>query len=136
MHDHFWINDYGTLGFGLWPVEGVGAYRGPVDNPAGAPTTLVVGTTYDSATPYAWARSLVADLGNARLLTMSGDGHTAFPGNSACVDAAVERYLETVELPAEGTVCRQEVPFAPPAGERGALSLGSRIPPLIALEVR
>ena len=135
MHDRFWANDYGTLGFGLWPVEAVGAYRGPVDNPADAATALVVGTTYDSATPYVWARSLAADLGNARLLTMSGDGHTAFPGSSACVDAAVERYLEALELPAEGTVCRQEVPFAA-AAERGALTLETRLPPLVALEAR
>ena len=50
-------------------------------------------------------------LGNARLLTMTGDGHTAYDGdpddgyNSQCADAAVEGYLFTLALPAEGTKC-------------------------------
>ena len=43
----------------------------------------MVATTYDPATPYRGAKSLVRDLGNARLLTMRGDGHTAYRGNSA-----------------------------------------------------
>jgi hypothetical protein len=49
-----------------------------------------VATTYDPATPYRGAKNLVRDPGNARLLTQRGDGHTAYPGNSACIDAAVE----------------------------------------------
>ena len=54
---------------------------------------LVVGTTYDVATPYRGAKRLVARLGNARLLTMRGDGHTAYGGNSSCIDAAVDAYF-------------------------------------------
>ena len=42
------------------------------------PTTLVVGTRYDPATPYKGAKRMVQQLGNARLLTMTGDGHTAY----------------------------------------------------------
>jgi hypothetical protein len=72
-----------------------------------------VGTTHDPSTPYVWARRLTADLGHARLLTMRGDGHTAaFEGNSACVDAAVEAYLERLAVPPRGATCTQEVPFA------------------------
>jgi hypothetical protein len=40
---------------------------------------LVVATTYDPATPYRGAKNLIRDLGNARLLTQRGDGHTAYP---------------------------------------------------------
>ena len=115
LFDHFWVNDYGALSFGLWPAEPVGAYSGPVENPSDAATTLVVGTTYDPATPYKDARAMTADLGNARLLTMRGDGHTAsFNGNSSCVDGAVEAYLERGVVPAPGAACDQDVPFAAP----------------------
>lgn len=115
LFDHFWYNSgYVELNWGLFPVRPRGVYRGPFKASRSAPTTLVVGTTYDPATPYRGAKRLVSQLGNARLLTMRGDGHTAYGGNSACIDAAVDAYLEEGTLPAEGTTCRQEVPFALP----------------------
>jgi len=123
LFDHFWWNSgYGDLTFGLWPVAPRGVFRGPFQAAADAPTTLVVGTTYDTATPYRWARDLTRDLGNARLLTLRGDGHTAYGGSSACIDAAVEAYLEEGVLPAEGTVCRQELAFSAPAARAAAAS--------------
>ncbi len=89
-----------------------------------APATLVVGTTYDPATPYRGAKRLVSELGNARLLTMRGDGHTAYGGNSPCIDSAVDAYLIDGTLPAKGTVCKQEVPFEPlPAPQAATLQL-------------
>jgi hypothetical protein len=75
---------------------------------------LVVGTTYDPATPYRGAKRMVSELGNARLLTMQGDGHCAYGGNSACIDDAVQAYFERGTLPKVGTMCQQEVPFAQP----------------------
>jgi hypothetical protein len=74
----------------------------------------VVATTYDPATPYRGALKLVRTLGNARLLTMRGDGHTAYGGNSPCIDDAVNAYLLEGDLPAPGTSCRQAVPFEQP----------------------
>ena len=59
----------------------------------------MVGTRYDPATTYKEAKRQVQQLGNARLLTMTGDGHTAYDGvpadgyNSQCADLAVEAYL-------------------------------------------
>ena len=99
-------------------VRSVGIFRGPFRNPASAAPALVISTTYDPATPYREALTFVREFGNARLLTMVGDGHTAsFGGNSPCIDAAVEAYLEDRVLPPEGTSCRQEVPFAAPEPE-------------------
>jgi pimeloyl-ACP methyl ester carboxylesterase len=110
--DHFWWNaGYSEMPWGLYPVRPRGAYYGPFGVPDSAATALVVGTTYDPATPYRGAKQLVAQMGNAALLTMRGDGHTAYGGNSPCIDAAVDAYLEDLTLPAPGTVCRQEVPF-------------------------
>jgi pimeloyl-ACP methyl ester carboxylesterase len=115
LFDHFWYNSgYVELPWGLFPINPRGAYYGPFDNRRSAPTTLVVGTTYDPATPYRGARRLASDLGNARLLTMRGDGHTAYEQGSPCIDEAVDAYLEEGTLPDEGTVCRQELAFEAP----------------------
>jgi len=115
MFEHAWWNSgYVELNWGLYPVKPVGAYYGPFRLPASAPTPLVVATRYDPATTYRGALRLVRDLRNARLLTMIGDGHTAYGGNSACIDEAVEAYVNTLTLPAPGTTCRQDVPFEAP----------------------
>ena len=112
VFSHFWFNTgYADLAQELWPVRAQGAFYGPFRAPDSAPATLVVGNTYDPATPYRGAQQLVAQLGNARLLTMVGDGHTAYPRNSRCIDAAVENYLESQVLPPAGTVCQQDVGF-------------------------
>jgi pimeloyl-ACP methyl ester carboxylesterase len=113
--DHFWFNNgYAEIPYPLLGVRPNGAFYGPFKIPASASTPLVVATTYDPATPYRGARGLVRDLGNARLLTMNGDGHTAYGGNSACIDTAVDAYFMDGTLPDAGTVCQQEVPFAQP----------------------
>jgi pimeloyl-ACP methyl ester carboxylesterase len=125
MLDHTWWNTgYTELNYGLYPVQPKGVFYGPFRaNPRATPT-LVVATRYDPATPYRGSVQLVADLGNARLLEMRGDGHTAYPRNSPCINAAVEAYLKDLTVPAKGTVCQQEVPFqAPaPAAARGGWS--------------
>ena len=99
----------------LWPVDDEDAYGGPFAVDPSAPAPLVVGTTHDPATPYSGAEALAEQLGNAALLTMDGDGHTAYGGNSACIDRATEAYLLDLTLPPVGTVCAQEVPFVAPA---------------------
>jgi pimeloyl-ACP methyl ester carboxylesterase len=110
--DHFWFNNgYVELNYGLFDVPANGRYNGPWTVPASANTPLVVATTYDPATPYRGAKNLVKDMGNARLLTMIGDGHTAYNRNSPCIDDAVENYLLGGALPDAGTVCKQDVPF-------------------------
>ena len=73
----------------------------------------MVATTHDPAAPYAGAKRLVGELGNAHLLTMRGDGHTAYGnGSPTCIDPAIEQYLITLALPAKGTTCVQDVPFS------------------------
>ena len=73
----------------------------------GAGPILVVGTTNDPATPYSWAQHLAEELSSGRLLTMNGDGHTAYRRGSTCIDSAVDGYFLTGALPASGTVCQQ-----------------------------
>jgi pimeloyl-ACP methyl ester carboxylesterase len=124
-HPHFG-DAWSEVLFALWPVRDEDAYAGPFTVAPSSPAPLVIGTTHDPATPYAGSTALVEQQGNARLLTMDGDGHTAYGGNSACIDRATEAYLTDLTLPAEGTVCVQEVPFvAPvPAGTGSAARTG------------
>ncbi len=113
---HFFFNSgYSLLPYALYPLRDEDAFLGPFTLPATAPRALVVGTTFDPATPFAGARAMVADLGRARLLTMRGDGHTAYHQGSRCVDRAVDRYLVAGRLPGAGLSCRQHVPFPPRA---------------------
>jgi pimeloyl-ACP methyl ester carboxylesterase len=84
-----------------WPVPVEGSV-GPV-TAEGAPPIVVLGTTGDPATPYAWARSVAAQLPGGVLLTLRGEGHTAYRNGVACINDRVDRYL------LEGTVPRTAV---------------------------
>jgi len=56
---------------------------------------MIIGTTYDPATPMKWARALHRQLPTSSLLTYVGDGHTAYLRGNPCVDSAVDTYLLT-----------------------------------------
>jgi pimeloyl-ACP methyl ester carboxylesterase len=66
---------------------------------------VVVGTTRDPATPYAWAQGLARELENGHLITYVGDGHTAYRRGSRCVDGAVDAYLLRGEAPKQDLRC-------------------------------
>lgn len=87
-----------------WPVEAESTPHAVTA--AGAAPILVVGTTRDPATPYAWAQGLAEQLDSGVLLTYEGDGHTAYRRGSDCIDAAVDTYLLEGKAPADGTRCR------------------------------
>jgi pimeloyl-ACP methyl ester carboxylesterase len=116
LFDHAYDNcGYVELNYGLWPVQAHDVFRGPFRVPRSANTPLVVDTTYDPATPYRGGLLLARDLGNARVLTMKGDGHTAYEnGSPDCIDPAVENYLVNQVLPPAGKKCKQDVPFEQP----------------------
>ena len=97
--------DWSSLPCAYWKAT-------PTDTPhviraADAAPILVVGTTNDPATPYAWAQSLAGQLSSGRLLTMNGDGHTAYRRGSTCIDSAVDAYFLSGSLPAPRTICQQ-----------------------------
>ena len=71
--------------------------------PGRAPV-LVVGTTHDPATPYAWAVSVAHQLSRAVLLTREGNDHVAY-FYSPCVRSYVQTYLIGGGAPATGSVC-------------------------------
>jgi pimeloyl-ACP methyl ester carboxylesterase len=68
---------------------------------------VIIGTTGDPATPYAWAQGLAKVLPNSRLLTFVGDGHTGQGRGNGCVDDAIDAFYLDGELPAQGLRCTQ-----------------------------
>jgi pimeloyl-ACP methyl ester carboxylesterase len=102
--------DFGPANVGLgwpcavWPVPPVRPDPAPIAAP-GAPPILVIGTTGDPATPYAWAAALAAQLGSGRLVTVTGRGHTSTFAGNRCLDRLVTAYLIDGALPAAGARC-------------------------------
>jgi pimeloyl-ACP methyl ester carboxylesterase len=66
---------------------------------------LIIGTTQDPATPYAWAKALTNYIVGSHLITMKGEGHTGYGRGSACVDDAVDTYLITGETSFKALKC-------------------------------
>jgi pimeloyl-ACP methyl ester carboxylesterase len=93
---------YNDLACTFWPIPAV---RTPgVVSAGGAPPIVVVGTTGDPATPYAWAEALAGELDSGVLVTREGEGHTAYLASS-CVQRAVDEYLLGLTPPKAGLTC-------------------------------
>ncbi len=93
---------WGNIACSYWPAQATGMPRA-ISAP-GANPILVVGTTHDPATPYIWAKSLAEQLTSGLLLTLDGDGHTAYRQGSKCIDEVVDEYFLT-GVAQDGTVC-------------------------------
>ncbi|MFC4127092.1 alpha/beta hydrolase [Nocardia rhizosphaerae] len=98
-------------GTGAAPLELCAAW--PVPNTStphrvsapGLPTTVVVSTTEDPATPYQAGVDLADQLG-AALITFRGNRHTAaLVAGDQCLDAAVIDYLVELAAPEPGLTC-------------------------------
>jgi pimeloyl-ACP methyl ester carboxylesterase len=113
LFDHFWFNSgYDELPQGLSPYESRDVFRGPFRHAPGAPPAFVVGGTHDPATPFKWAKRLTADLGNARLVTVRGNGHGTITSLDPCLLLPVLDYLENGTPPEQGLTCHRPAPFA------------------------
>ncbi len=83
---------------------------GPVLEPAplqaeGADPILVIGTTGDPATPYAWSTALADQLDSGVHVTWEGEGHTAYGRSNDCVLDLVDSYFVDGTVPEDGTRC-------------------------------
>ena len=102
---------YDMMPCASWPTMHTDAYDGPW-NRSRTPI-LVINAVHDPITPIWGAEAAVAELGNARLLKVNGDGHTSmFVEPSVCRDDAELAYLVSVQLPPRGTICNvDQLPF-------------------------
>jgi hypothetical protein len=94
---------WSSLPCGFWPVKPTGEPHEVTA--AGAEPIVVIGTTRDPATPYAWSVRLHDQLAKASLITFDGDGHTAYTRSNACVDGAVDTWYLKGSLPKDGLRC-------------------------------
>ncbi len=69
---------------------------------------------------------MARELGDARLLNLTGVGHTALLNPSSCIRAHESRYLIDGILPPAGTTCRQQdtPPFTTPRPSGGIATGG------------
>jgi pimeloyl-ACP methyl ester carboxylesterase len=105
----FWAWDYEPCS--TWPVRSAHPYRGSWDHRTANPV-LVIGNTFDPATPHHGAVVMSQALARARLLTMDGYGHTALLNPSSCVNRYESRYFIHGVLPPKGARCAQNAsPF-------------------------
>lgn len=94
---------YSAISCKSWPYPPVGKSE-TVHAPGAAPI-LVIGTTRDPATPYAWAQMLAKNLASGVLVSWDGDGHTAYGHANECLTSAVDDYFVDGKVPAAGTKC-------------------------------
>ena len=91
-----------------WPVKAASPYLGPWNHHTSP--IVVVGTTGDPATPYSNAVRTARLLPGARLITVSGYGHTELANPSTCAQDYLARYLINGVPPGAGAACEQNTP--------------------------
>jgi pimeloyl-ACP methyl ester carboxylesterase len=99
-----------------WPVVSADRYTGPWNRSTTNPV-LVIGTRDDPQTAYAGARRVASLLGNAKLLTLDGYGHTTDVDPSVCIDHAVGAYLLRPASARQQTCQPDRQPFDPDFGK-------------------
>ncbi len=90
-------------GCASWPVPLLGSLA-PI-RAVGAPDILILGTTNDPATPYEAAVSLSQQMVSAHLVTLDGEGHTAYNRGYTCIDDIVDAYFLDGVIPVAGITC-------------------------------
>lgn len=94
-----------------WTARAADPYSGPWDRPTPVPV-LVIGNTYDPATPLASSVRMAQELADGRLLIVQGFGHTVLLNPSKCAQDHVAAYLVEGRLPPAGASCFQDAsPF-------------------------
>ena len=114
------LASYQRAGLNLWPFTAVckgwtakasSPYLGPWNTKT--PPVLVIGNTFDPATPYSSSQRMAEELADGHFLTVDGFGHTELLNPSRCAEDYVAAYLIDGKLPPKGIRCAQETsPFS------------------------
>lgn len=95
-----------------WTARAAAPYLGPWNTPTPVPI-LVVGNTYDPATPLASSVRMAQELADGHLLVVNGFGHTVLINPSRCAQDYIAMYLMDGRLPPAGASCNQDRPPFP-----------------------
>lgn len=96
-----------------WLRRDVDRYTGPWNTRRSA-KALIINTRYDPATPLEGAYAGAAQLGDARVIVVEGEGHTSMYVASRCAERIKREYLFTGEVPPPNIQCeRDKSPFDP-----------------------
>ncbi|NNH70400.1 alpha/beta fold hydrolase [Nocardia uniformis] len=98
----YWL--YPQQACGAWPAPPDGypqRFTGPWTHRTETPA-LLLNTRFDPATPLSMAERAQRTIGNARLVTIDGYGHTT---NNTCAHRLRDTYLIDLNLPEPATVC-------------------------------
>ena len=108
-----WTQEYPLFGSYLaWSMAGCADWPAPAVGTAASwrggsiPQILIIGNTWDPATPIEGARSLAKQMPGSVFLEWRGDGHTAYMQGSGCVDDKVNAFYNDGKLPKSGSVCQ------------------------------
>jgi pimeloyl-ACP methyl ester carboxylesterase len=99
-YDDFAVLDVMCSNWPYPPAELPDRYDAP-----GAAPILVIGTSNDPATPYSWAVSLADQLSSGVLVSVEGEGHTAYNSDNVCVNDVVDSYFLTGAVPETDPRC-------------------------------
>ncbi|RYU56802.1 alpha/beta hydrolase [Methylolobus aquaticus] len=89
-----------------WSVKASNPYLGPWNLPT--VPVLVIGNTFDPATPYSSSQRMANELWDGHLLTVDGFGHSELLNPSRCAQRYVSSYLIDGTLPPAGARCNQD----------------------------
>ena len=98
---------YSSITCAYFPDPTPNALTRPTNKITSIQTTpiIIVGTTRDPATPYAWAQGLHEIFTGSILISLSADGHTGQGRGSACVDNPIDAYFLLDKLPKKDISC-------------------------------
>ncbi|KAI0685531.1 Alpha/Beta hydrolase protein [Cerioporus squamosus] len=110
----------------FWPARAVERYEGPFNKTLANPI-LVIGNTFDPATPFSGAKAVADELGDrATLVRLNGFGHTSQAEPSACISDHIRAYMVNGTLPqGDETVCEVDADFEVFPGVNTAAILAS-----------
>ncbi|KAE8383837.1 TAP-like protein-domain-containing protein [Aspergillus bertholletiae] len=96
-----------------WQIKAKERYEGNFELKTKNPM-LIIGNTYDSATPLQSAKNISAGFEGSVLLEHGGWGHATLGQGSSCTSKIIRNYWTNGTLPAAGTKCATDyAPFEP-----------------------
>ncbi|KAH8898034.1 TAP domain-containing protein [Thozetella sp. PMI_491] len=93
-----------------WKMEAKERYSGDFHVKTRNPI-LLIGNTFDPATPLVSARNVSAGFEGSVVLQHNGHGHTSRRQPSSCTVKYIQEYFANGTLPSPGTICQPDLPL-------------------------